>query len=168
MGEFTFGWMQKKLELGAMGMRAEMNLNSAFVDLGNDMDAPLGYQKLILKNQHQVNRLLDEATSFIRKDNIKKAVEILDKCLSLNPEVPQALILKGKHLMKSKKYQSAYNLFDKATKINNSSEEAWMLKGIMLLGQLKVKEAIECLNIVLRINPFHQEAISMISKLKKN
>lgn len=139
-------------------LRAQMNLSSALVDLGNGNDAILGSYKKILKNSKQIKELFEKGQELVRNGEIEKAIHYFDEGLKLNPQDAVVWTGKGFTLSLIKKIDEALECFNEATKLDPNHELAWLYKGVTLAVQSKFKEAIACYNQVLRINPFNEDA----------
>lgn len=147
--------------------RAQMNVNSALVDLGNGKDAILGNIKRVLKNSMQLNELFEKAQELIEKKQIKSGISYFDEALKLNPRDATIWVGKGFALSLLKNIEEALKCFEEATKLDLNHELAWLYKGATLGIQEKFDEAITCYNQVLRINPFNEDAKLGKEGLKK-
>lgn len=167
LGNFEFGVSLELMKMGINTMRAQMNRSSALVDIGNGMDAVLGYYTLFLKNNDQLNKCFDEAVEFLKKDNRNQALQVLNRCIEINPEDPKVLGLKARLHVRVNEWKEAFLLYDKITKVNANSIDGWMGKGLSLsiITKAKNDEALHCFNQVLRINPFHKKVKEVKRKL---
>jgi tetratricopeptide (TPR) repeat protein len=59
-------------------------------------------------------------------ENYDKAIESLDKCLTLEPNNPVILFELGKNYLALRKYPTAYSYFEKVTKIDPNNRWAWV------------------------------------------
>lgn len=59
-------------------------------------------------------------------ENYDKAVESIEKCLTLQPKNPILFFELGKNYLSQKKYKEAYDNFEKATKIDSKNRWYWV------------------------------------------
>jgi tetratricopeptide (TPR) repeat protein len=59
-------------------------------------------------------------------ENYDKAIDALEKCLTLEPNNPVVFFELGKNYLAQKKYKDAYDNFEKVTKIDSQNRWAWV------------------------------------------
>lgn len=108
-----------------------------------------------------INTKINEAYDFMQNDT-KKALEIFDEILEIEPECIDALNGKGSTLMKVNKYDEAENFFNKSLSIRENSS-ALLNKGNICKHQKDYDNALAYYDKALKTNP-HLENIIQILK----
>lgn len=120
------------------------------------------------KNDKFIPYLLEcKAYVYYHRGDYKKAEEIIDKALEINPKSVDDLMSKGDVLQAQKKYEEAMTYFDKAAEINPKDSRPWVYKGDLYSKQDKNEEALKCYEKALEIEPDNRCAKERMENMKK-
>jgi tetratricopeptide (TPR) repeat protein len=96
-----------------------------------------------------------------------EALQNLDRALSINPHLFEALTYKGLIYSGFGKHPDALELYDRALSLNPSSSNTWYVKGLTLALQEKFEDAISAYERVLALDPKNTDALAGINSAMK-
>lgn len=119
----------------------------------------------------QTEGLWRNVTIFNHLKRYKKALEITEEIIKIQPQSPEALKTKGNFLHQLGKRKDALKYYDKAIVINPLDHDAYYNKGLILAEIGKYYEAIDAYNKAITIAPQYAEIHTAkgiaLAKLKK-
>jgi tetratricopeptide (TPR) repeat protein len=95
-----------------------------------------------------------------------KAIEMYDRAIKINSNIPDFLINKGLALYKLEKYEEAINNYDTALKLEPRGSDIWYYKGLCLDELGEYNKAIECYNKAKEIDPTYAERLLTMGDVK--
>lgn len=107
-----------------------------------------------------INNKINEAYDFMQNDS-RKALEIFDEVLEIEPENTEAINGKGSTLMKMNRFEEAKKCFDNSLEISENSS-ALLNKGIIYKHENNYDKALECYDKALAINPNLENIINIL------
>jgi tetratricopeptide (TPR) repeat protein len=140
-----------KLNPGNLKMR--MDLGEFYLEEKQYNDAIDEFEEVRtrLESFPKVHYLL--AKVYLSKGDVKKASEMADKELKLNPTLDTAYFIVGEVHRLNKEYREAITKYEKAISLNPRSVDALMAMGWIRLSQNYAGEAIELYNRALKEEP---------------
>jgi uncharacterized repeat protein (TIGR01451 family) len=100
----------------------------------------------------------EKAYNYYRDESYDISMDFADKALDEDPKDAEALLLKGKILIKKKKFDEAIDIFEDYLSNDNKNVGAWKGKGLAYFMLNKPKEAAECYEKALDIDSVDAEA----------
>jgi serine/threonine protein kinase len=100
----------------------------------------------------------NKGMSFYHVNAFSKAVECLDKALSINPQLKETWLNKGNVQLKNHRYTEALDCYLKALEIYPEYGLAWNSAGICLASLGHYEKALGCYNRALRSNNGYEAA----------
>ncbi len=114
-------------------------------------------------SEEEIKQKLEEAQSLLQKNDMRKALRVLDELLDESPKLVDAYILKSHLFLKWGKPDAAIRYAEEAIAIYPSAAEAWFLKGVALSFQNRIKEALEAFSKAIMIEPNNPNIIYQIA-----
>jgi len=107
------------------------------------------------------------AESFIEAGQIDRAKQALNKCLEINPEYEQALVLSGDLALKEKDTEKATAYYEKAIQINRKYFGVYP-KLAAIYTETNTTKARKVLRDCLKLNPRYKPALKAMAETYRN
>jgi tetratricopeptide (TPR) repeat protein len=103
----------------------------------------LGVKHVENEKKKEIQRLIDEFLTYMKKEDFVKMEEISSKLIEDAPNSAKVWTLRGITLVKSNKFDEAENIYHKAIELNHNYGFAWVKLGELLRKNLKRYEEAE-------------------------
>jgi tetratricopeptide (TPR) repeat protein len=168
LGEFDWELPHVAFEKGINVARAQLNMGSALIDLGNGNDAIVGYHKLVLKDKDKLEDLYDAAYILEKHGKPLEALKKFEEALQINPQDPYSWFHKGRLVYFLKEDNTtAIDCFSNAIRNDpaitnpNLISKSFLLRSSIYLDRKEMNRGIRDLEIAESFNPFSEEVITL-------
>ena len=110
-------------------------------------------------------RLLASSVIAIQIGELETAIKQLDRAFKANPELWQALVLKGTTLANLGQLEKAMEVFEMCLKINPKSDNAYVSMGTIARETNQVSRAKQLFNEALNLNPQSAKALYQLGAI---
>ncbi len=105
---------------------------------------------------------LKQVEELINKNELRKALQLIDEILDKHPKQVEAYILKSHLFLKWGKPDAVIRYAEEAISLYPSATEAWFLKGVALSFQNRIKEALEAFSKAMLLEPNNPNIVYQI------
>ncbi len=94
--------------------------------------------------------LIHKGMDLVRRMQYGEALEVFDRLVSLNPEIPEAWNNRGVALFRLGRSEEALESYNRALSLDPENLEALRNKGFVLRSMGRLEEALDCYFIVMK------------------
>lgn len=131
---------------------------SSFFRSKKNADNPEKENGTQIDNKSKSKLLVIEGEKEANKNNLTKALYLLDEALQLDPQNDCAYGDKALIFDRINKIKEAVNMYSKALDLNPKNPITWHNKGLVLFKQKKIEEAIFCFDQAIFLNKDYSKA----------
>ncbi len=145
------------------------NLPGGRVQMGDKIYEPFIPPKL--HDTGDIMKMMEwEQKAFIlaTEGRFLESLELLEKCLDIDPHAPKTLQLKAMNLLQLGRTEQALDSINEALEYGSHIPDIWHIKGVALNNLGKPNEALECIDRALEMNPNLHSARQMRAQIAKH